>query len=186
MNYIQCDRCGLADFRKENDYKTVWGDGPSNAKIVLIGEAPGADEAVQGKPFVGRSGKLLRQILSKFFNLEEQIYIINTVKCRPPENRAPTIEEQNKCFPYAFSQIYTIRPKVILTAGKVSSDWFSRMVKLPYEIYQPQVVELDDLKILWLPLYHPAYLLRDRNKIPNFEACLSKYSPVISTILKKV
>ncbi len=138
----------------------VWGGGNTHAKIMLIGEAPGKEESEQGKPFVGRAGKKLRGILSGFLDLDKDIYITNTVLCRPPDNRNPSIDEQNTCFPHIETQIRIIRPRLVMTAGRVSSDWFSRFVHLTYIVYQMQEWKLDDMYALWLPLYHPSYLLR--------------------------
>lgn len=159
MLYTKCNKCALGDFRDENDYKIVWGEGSLNADIMVVGEAPGKKEAETGKPFVGKSGKYLRIELFQRFT-EENVFIINTVMCRPPENRDPLPEEQNKCYQHIYTQINLVKPKIFITVGKVSSNWFSKIIGEDYQIYKMKLVEFGDLKFIWAPLYHPAYITR--------------------------
>ncbi|MEE9429774.1 MAG: uracil-DNA glycosylase [Melioribacteraceae bacterium] len=114
-----CQKCSLGKSRD----KFVFGSGNSNADVMIIGEAPGADEDKQGKPFVGRAGKLLTDIL-KAINFErDEVFIANILKCRPPSNRNPLPEEMNECTPYLYKQIEMIKPKVILCLGLVAAHY---------------------------------------------------------------
>ena len=113
-----CKKCKLHETR----INTVFGEGSANAKVMIIGEAPGKDEDISGKPFVGRAGKLLTEILSSI-NLERNdIFITNTVKCRPPENRNPHDDEIKSCSGYLDEQIKLINPKVIVLLGKIAAN----------------------------------------------------------------
>lgn len=181
--FHECEKCSLSEYRKENNYKMVWGDGNPGAKIVLIGEAPGEAEAKEGKPFIGRSGKLLRKLLSVHLDLSKDVFITNTLLCRPEGNRNPDLEEQNKCYPFIYSQLFTIKPKIVLTAGKISSEWFSKVSGKYYKIYEGVVVDLKYFKTLWLPLYHPSYLLRKPSAKVGFEECLKKHSGIFKRII---
>ena len=172
----------MADFRKQNNYQIVWGEGSLKSRIMLFGEAPGQTEAEQGRPFIGRSGQLLRDILSEFVNIEKDVFITNTVLCRPPENRAPTLEEQEACWPHLDTTLHLIKPKLIITAGRTSSDWLSRITHQDYKIYEMQESQYDGLWFLWLPLYHPSYLLRKRSEIDRFKNTLQKYSKIIEKL----
>ena len=115
--YKNCRKCVLS----ENRIKFVYGEGNSHAKLMLIGEAPGADENVTGKPFVGRAGKLLTKMLAAIQLKREDVYITNVVKCRPPNNRNPLPNEVSACSPYLEEQISIIKPQLILLLGKVAA-----------------------------------------------------------------
>jgi len=109
-----CTKCPLSQGR----HKVVFGNGPVPCDLMLIGEAPGADEDEQGLPFVGRAGQLLTQILASVgIKRPDDIYIANTVKCRPPNNRAPLTTEQEACRPYLEAQIRLVKPKIILSCA---------------------------------------------------------------------
>ena len=150
----ECQKCPLGRTRN----KFVFGVGNSNADVMLIGEAPGADEDVQGEPFVGRAGKLLNDIL-KAINFErEEVYIANIIKCRPPGNRNPLPEEMEKCIPYLYKQIDLIKPKVILCLGLVAA---SALLKTKQSLgkLRGSVFEFENIKVM--VTYHPAALLRN-------------------------
>jgi len=181
---MACHNCELGNFRKENNYKIVWGEGSLNARIMLVGEAPGENEALEGRPFIGRSGKLLRKLLSEFLDIKKDIFITNTVLCRPPNNREPNIEEQLSCYPHLDTTFHLIKPKLILTAGKVAAEWLSRITHKDYKIYQLEEAEWDDVWFLWLPLYHPSYLLRKPTEKDKFKATLEKYSKIIKKLVR--
>ena len=156
----KCTKCQLAKGRN----KVVFGSGPVPCDLMLIGEAPGADEDVQGLPFVGRAGQLLTKILESVgIKRPDDIYIANTVKCRPPNNRAPLPKEQSACAPYLEAQIKLIKPKVILLAG-------SPAVKAVLKIDEPMSkirgkwLKLPGTEISVMPIFHPAYLLRNPSK----------------------
>ena len=151
-----CTKCELHKTRN----KTVFGDGSESAKILFIGEAPGRDEDKEGKPFVGRAGKLLTEILAAI-NLERRdVYIANTVKCRPPNNRNPSSEEVNFCADYLEKQIELINPKVIVLLGKVAAD---RVIKNESSMAElrKRTFFLESKNIPIIVFYHPAYLLRN-------------------------
>lgn len=151
-----CQKCSLCKTRKN----AVFGDGVPNEKIMLIGEAPGADEDEQGKPFVGRSGQLLTKILESVgFYREKNIYICNTIKCRPPQNRNPSSEEEKACDEYLQGQINILKPKIILLCGAVATNKIMNK-KLPITKVRGQWFEgPNNSKIM--PIFHPAYLLRN-------------------------
>lgn len=158
-----CQKCGLSETR--NSF--VFGVGNPNADLMLIGEAPGAEEDKQGIPFVGRAGKLLTDIL-KAINFErEDIYIANILKCRPPNNRDPLPSEREVCKPYLYKQIDLIKPKVILCLGKVAANvMFNNKESLTK--MRGSVHELNGIKTM--VTYHPAALLRNPNwKKPTWE-----------------
>lgn len=155
-----CTKCRLSKGRT----KVVFGNGPVPCDLMLIGEAPGADEDLQGLPFVGRAGQLLTQILASVgIKRPDDIYIANTVKCRPPDNRAPQADEQAACAPYLEAQIKYVNPKIILLAG-------SPAVKAILKTDQPitglrgKWLKLPGTEISVMPLFHPAYLLRNPSK----------------------
>ena len=151
-----CQKCSLCKIRKN----VVFGDGVPNEKIMLIGEAPGADEDEQGKPFVGRSGQLLTKILESVgFYREKNIYICNTIKCRPPQNRNPLPEEEKACDEYLQEQINILKPKIILLCGAVATNKIMNK-KLPITKVRGQWFDgSNNSKIM--PIFHPAYLLRN-------------------------
>lgn len=153
-NIHDCQKCSLGTTRN----KFVFGTGNPNADLMLIGEAPGAEEDKQGIPFVGRAGKLLTDIL-KAINFErEEVYIANILKCRPPNNRDPLPSERELCEPYLFKQIELIKPKIILCLGKVASNVLLRkndsLTKLRGVVH-----DLNGIKTM--VTYHPAALLRN-------------------------
>lgn len=153
-NIHDCQKCSLGATRN----KFVFGTGNPNADLMLIGEAPGAEEDKQGIPFVGRAGKLLTDIL-KAINFErEEVYIANILKCRPPNNRDPLPSERELCEPYLFKQIELIKPKIILCLGKVASNVLLRkndsLTKLRGDVH-----DLNGIKTM--VTYHPAALLRN-------------------------
>src|SRR5258708_16947211 len=113
----ECTRCKLHSTR----HKIVFGDGNPNAELVFVGEGPGADEAAQGLPFVGRAGKLLTQMTEAMGLQRKDVYICNVVKCRPPENRLPEEDEVKTCSPFLFRQPDVIAPKVIVCLGAVAA-----------------------------------------------------------------
>jgi len=156
----KCTKCPLSKGRT----KVVFGNGPVPCDLMLIGEAPGAEEDLQGLPFVGRAGQLLTQILASVgIKRPDDIYIANTVKCRPPENRAPLAGEQEACAPYLEAQIKFVNPKIILLAG---SPAVKAILKTddPITSIRGKWLKLPGTDIPVMPLFHPAYLLRNPSK----------------------
>jgi DNA polymerase len=150
-----CRRCKLCETRKN----IVFGSGNPNADLMFIGEGPGADEDEQGLPFVGRAGKKLTEIIEKgmLLNRERDTYICNIVKCRPPGNRDPEMEEIQACKPFLIEQVRAIQPKVIVALGKpAASTLLGRAVAITKE--RGSWHEFEGIPLL--PTFHPAYLLR--------------------------
>ncbi|MAQ73417.1 MAG: uracil-DNA glycosylase [Gammaproteobacteria bacterium] len=158
-----CTKCEL---HKSRD-KTVFGSGNESARILFIGEAPGRDEDKEGEPFVGRAGKLLTEMISSINLNREDIYITNTVKCRPPSNRNPSDEEVKSCADYLENQIELIKPKIIILLGKVAAN---RIIKndQPIAELRKKTFFFEPKNIPIIVFYHPAYLLRnpkDKRKV---------------------
>ena len=140
----------------------VFSDGSCNAKIFLIGEAPGANEDVSGMPFVGRAGKLLNQFLEQAgIDRKTDLYIANILKCRPPQNRTPIPCEKNACFHFLKQQIEIVNPKVIILCGSCAMSMFLKD-KLPISKVRGQWFDYDN-GIKMMPIFHPSYLLRNHS-----------------------
>jgi DNA polymerase len=149
-----CTRCKLHKGRN----KIVFGDGSGNAKLVFVGEGPGADEDAQGLPFVGRAGKLLTQMIEAMGLQRRDVYICNVVKCRPPENRAPEPDEVATCSPYLLRQIDVINPQVIVCLGAVAAKTLLNTTR-GISSFRGEWLEWRGRKLM--ATYHPAYLLRN-------------------------
>ena len=154
---LSCTKCGLHKTR----HNVIFGEGNKNAKILIIGEAPGHDEDMIGRPFVGKSGQLLDRILEACgFTREKHVYISNIVKCRPPGNRVPTDQEARICIPYLMKQIELIHPLILLPLGASALRVFFGK---EYRITQVRGNWLNWYDKLVMPVYHPAALLRNPN-----------------------
>ena len=152
-----CQKCRLCEQRTNK----VIGEGDPKATIMFIGEGPGRDEDLSGRPFVGRAGQLLDKMIGAIGFRREEVYIANVVKCRPPNNRTPEESEADECLPYLRVQFALIRPKIIVCLGATAAKY----------IYDPNVRITRDRGVwkekkgVWiLPTYHPAALLRDESK----------------------
>lgn len=152
----KCLECELAKTRTN----IVFSDGNPDAKIVIIGEAPGRNEDETGKPFVGRAGKLLDELfLSQGLTREKDLYICNTVKCRPPENRVPTDVEKAKCERFLRGQLDILKPKIIVLCGATALKTFlGNKVKIS-EVRGKWFDYQSETKVM--PVFHPSYLLRN-------------------------
>ena len=160
---LNCHKCALGKTRNN----LVFSDGIPNSKLMLIGEAPGYNEDMQGKPFVGRAGQLLDKIFESVgLSREKDVYICNTVKCRPPENRDPLPEEKAACRAFLDRQIEILKPRLILLCGKVALTSF-----LP-----DLTVGITKVRGQWfdgpygskmMPIFHPSYLLRNPSHNPG-------------------
>lgn len=137
----------------------VMGDGNPNADIVFIGEAPGKNEDLQGLPFVGAAGKFLNEMLETIGLQRSDVYITNIVKYRPPNNRDPSAEEKKEFWPYLVRQLKVIQPKVAITLGRHSMEYFLPEHKISQIHGQPKRVDFGDDKLVILPLFHPAAAL---------------------------
>ena len=142
----------------------VFGEGPLHARVLLVGEAPGASEDRQGEPFVGAAGKLLDDMLAMIGLRRQQIYITNSVKCRPPQNRDPLNTEKDACSGYLRRQLELMQPKILVCLGRISA---AEIIKPDFRITQEhgQFFEKDGMQMM--ALYHPAALLRDPGKKPE-------------------
>lgn len=150
-----CSRCKLHTLGRK---QIVFGVGNPNADLMFVGEAPGADEDQQGIPFVGRAGQLLTKIIEAIDLKRDDVYIANLIKCRPPGNRNPEPDEMEQCEPFLFRQIDVIRPKVIVTLGKFSSQTLLRTLD-PISRLRGRTFDYRGAKLV--PTFHPAYLLRN-------------------------
>jgi uracil-DNA glycosylase family 4 len=150
-----CTRCPLAF---QGRHKIVFADGDANARLLFVGEGPGADEDAQGLPFVGRAGQLLNNMIVAMGLTRSEVYIANIVKCRPPGNRTPEPVEANTCSQFLFRQIDVVRPEVIVALGATAATYLlggkSSLASLRGRIHQARGSRL-------IVTYHPAYLLRD-------------------------
>ena len=166
---MQCTNCELSKTRTS----IVFSDGNPDAKIMLIGEAPGKDEDASGIPFVGRAGRLLNELLEECgISREKDIYICNTIKCRPPENRVPTDEEKQICSPFLMSQINIVRPKVIILCGSTAAKSFLDKDFKISEIRGEWYTLFGKIKAM--VIFHPSYLLRNHSLEENSPRWLTK------------
>jgi DNA polymerase len=149
-----CRRCKLHRTRRT----LVFGEGNKKAKLMIIGEGPGFEEDVQGKPFVGKAGQLLTNILLSIHLQREEVYITNIIKCRPPQNRNPEPDEIQSCNPFLLRQIQAIQPRIICALGTFAAQTLlktdAKITSLRGKFY-----EFEGIKVF--PTYHPAYLLRN-------------------------
>ncbi|MEI7904651.1 MAG: uracil-DNA glycosylase, partial [Candidatus Firestonebacteria bacterium] len=152
----ECVKCRLGETRQN----FVFGEGDPEAKLVFIGEAPGADEDEQGRPFVGRAGQLLTKIIESIDFKREEVFIMNVLKCRPPENRPPEPEEVQQCWPYLERQLEIIKPKIICTLGNPATH---NLLKNETGISKLRGTKQDYKGILVIPTYHPSACLRNPN-----------------------
>ncbi|MGE5245586.1 MAG: uracil-DNA glycosylase [Betaproteobacteria bacterium] len=150
-----CTRCKLHTLGRR---QIVFGVGNPTADLMFVGEAPGADEDVQGIPFVGRAGQLLTRIIEAIGLTREDVYIANVIKCRPPQNRNPEPDEVDTCEPFLFRQIDTVRPKVIVALGTFAARTLLRTLD-PISRLRGRVYDYRGARLI--PTFHPAYLLRN-------------------------
>ncbi|WP_297447078.1 uracil-DNA glycosylase [Desulfurobacterium sp.] len=161
---LKCKKCRLAETR----HNVVFGEGNPKTNLMFIGEAPGEQEDLQGRPFVGRAGQLLTRFLNLFGIERERVYITNIVKCRPPKNRNPKPDEIKTCYPYLNKQIEIIKPKVILCLGAFAARTVLNLPeKTPISKIRGQEFKVKDYIVI--PTFHPAYLLRNRRGETDFQ-----------------
>lgn len=149
-----CTRCALHKGRN----KLVFGDGSPVARLMFVGEGPGADEDAQGLPFVGKAGQLLNNMIAAMGLKREEVYIANVVKCRPPGNRTPEPDEANTCTPFLFKQIDAVRPQVLVALGATAATYLLGQ-RQPLAGLRGRVHPYRGMQLI--VTYHPAYLLRD-------------------------
>lgn len=151
----QCSRCKLHTLGRT---QVVFGVGNPEARLMFVGEAPGADEDLQGVPFVGKAGQLLTKIIEAIGLRREDVYIANVIKCRPPQNRNPEPDEVEACEGFLFQQIDAIKPKVVVALGKFGAQTLLRTLD-PISRLRGRVFDYRGAKLI--PTFHPAYLLRN-------------------------
>jgi uracil-DNA glycosylase family 4 len=151
-----CTACGLDKTRTQ----TVFGIGNPLADLMIIGEAPGFNEDKQGEPFVGRAGQLLTAMLQAIGFERENVYIANILKCRPPNNRDPQVEEVNLCTPFLQKQIALVQPKLLLAVGRIAAHYLLNS-KAPLPQLRNITHQYGSLNTPLIITYHPAYLLRN-------------------------
>ena len=176
---LRCTRCTLARTRNN----VVPGEGVLNPDVLVIGEGPGYDEDMQGRPFVGKAGMLLDKMLNAIhLDRKTNTYIANVVKCRPPENRNPFPDEQSACFSFLETQIHLLKPKMILCMGKISIE---KLMKQSVSINQSHGQIFDYYGIPVMATYHPSALLRNAElKKPAWDD-LRKFRTILNQILNK-
>lgn len=149
-----CARCKLCTTRKT----VVFGEGNPNASLVFVGEGPGEQEDLQGRPFVGKAGQLLDRMIAAISLNREDVYICNVVKCRPPGNRNPESDEINNCQPFLLRQLSVIQPKIIVALGKFAAQTLLQ-TEVPITRLRGQFHSFQGIKLM--PTFHPSYLLRN-------------------------
>jgi uracil-DNA glycosylase family 4 len=151
--------CSLCPLLSQSRSQHVFGDGNHNADLVIVGEAPGANEDLQGKPFVGRAGQLLNEMLKAIDLKREDIYITNILKSRPPNNRDPKPEETANCTPYLERQLTLLKPKLMVAVGRIAAQYLLATNE-PMAKLRGKHFTFRDTGTPLLVTYHPAYLLR--------------------------
>ena len=169
----QCRKCKLC----QNRNNVVFGTGNKQADLMFIGEGPGADEDMQGVPFVGKAGKLMNMAFEAIGLNRDEVYIANIVKCRPPSNRNPQDDEAMACLNYLRNQVILVKPKIIVLLGSVA---LKNILGKEYGITASRGKWVEKKGILYMPTWHPAALLRDEAKkidfIKDLQDVMNKYS----------
>jgi DNA polymerase len=153
----RCDRCALCQSRTN----TVFGKGSSSCKILFVGEAPGEHEDREGKPFVGAAGKLLDHFIDFLGLEEEEYYIANILKCRPPKNRDPLPEEEEACLPFLREQVRILKPAMLVCLGRIAAQ---RIISPDFRITRQHGVFFQHNGMKMMATFHPSALLRDPSK----------------------
>lgn len=161
QSIVNCNKCRLCVNRKN----IVFGQGNKNADIMFIGEGPGADEDIQGLPFVGKAGKLMNMAFEGLGIKREEVYIANIVKCRPPQNRVPEPDEAESCLNYLRNQVILVKPRVIVLLGSTA---LKNILGKELSITASRGKWIEKKGIYYMPTWHPAALLRDENKKIEF------------------
>lgn len=181
------DKLPLFKYRTENKYFPVVGEGSHHAEIMFIGEAPGKNEALSGRPFCGAAGRILSEALAHIEMERDLVYITNIVKDRPPENRDPLPEEIEAYVPYLERQIEIIQPKVIVTLGRFSTAYIMEKFGLTSDLKSiSQIhgrtfkVKTDYGELMIMPMYHPAATIYDRTKREDFFKDFETLKKIIS------
>ncbi|MBR5232006.1 MAG: uracil-DNA glycosylase [Clostridia bacterium] len=158
--YEEINNCQKCDLCRQIHNK-VPGQGDVHAKLMFIGEGPGADEDMQGLAFVGKAGQLLTKMISAMGMTRDDVYICNVVKCRPPQNRVPDAAEAAACLPYLRQQVALVKPKVIVLLGSTAAK---TLIREDFRITRERGMWIEKKGVWFMPTYHPAALLRDESK----------------------
>lgn len=175
---LSCKKCRL--YRRAT--RAVPGEGNPNAKIVFVGEAPGYHEDIQGRPFVGRAGSLLDELLQTIGLKRSDVWIGNIIKHRPPDNRDPMADELRACQPYLNDQIRALRPKLLITLGRFALSAYLPAAKISEVHGQPFRV----LEMIVLPLYHPAAALRSEGVARELRTDFRRIAKIFETPLEEI
>jgi len=170
----ECTRCRLHNGR----HHLVFGEGNPRALLVFVGEAPGRDEDLQGRPFVGKAGELLTRIIEAISLTRKEVYITNILKCRPPNNRDPKLDEISTCFPFLIKQLETIKPKIICALGTFAAQ---TILRTENKISSLRGFFHNYHDVMLMPTYHPAFLLRN----PQFKKHVWEDMKMIKAEYKK-
>lgn len=157
---IHCQKCGLAETRTN----VVFGEGARDAEVMFIGEGPGEQEDRTGRPFVGRAGQLLDDMLAMIDLKREKVFIGNMVKCRPSQNRDPLNIEQEACIGYLRNQVALLKPKIIVCLGRIAA---MKLIKEDFKITREHGQWIEKAGVWMMAMYHPSALLRDPRKRPE-------------------
>ena len=157
---IHCQKCGLAETRTN----VVFGEGARDAEVMFIGEGAGEQEDRTGRPFVGRAGQLLDDMLAMIDLKREKVFIGNMVKCRPPQNRDPLNIEQEACIGYLRNQVALLKPKIIVCLGRIAA---MKLIKEDFKITREHGQWIEKAGVWMMAMYHPSALLRDPRKRPE-------------------
>lgn len=171
--------CTLCELHKSRTL-AVPGEGSLNANVIFVGEGPGATEDIQGKPFVGSSGKYLDKLLDLISLNRKDVFIVNIVKCRPPGNRAPYLDERNACLPYLKEQIRIINPYIICTLGKTALETLTGITSISK--VHGKLINIDNVELF--PLYHPAAALYNPNLRTILESDIYKLKNILKSYKK--
>ena len=172
---MSCRKCPLCETRTN----VVFGEGARDAEVMFIGEGPGEQEDLTGRPFVGRGGKFLDEMLAMIDLDRSRVFIGNMVKCRPPGNRDPLAAEQEACIGYLLNQVALIRPKIIVCLGRIAA---MKLIKEDFKITREHGVWFEKAGVQMTALFHPAALLRDPRRRPETFADLKALQAKIREI----
>lgn len=172
---LSCQKCALAETRRH----VVFGEGPRDAEIMFVGEGPGEQEDLSGRPFVGRAGKFLDDMLAIIDLNRSQYFIGNMVKCRPPQNRDPLNVEMDACIGYLRNQVALIKPKIIICLGRIAAV---RLIKDDFKITREHGQWFEKAGVHMMAMYHPSALLRDPRKRPEAFEDLKKLQAKIQEV----
>lgn len=174
VQVAQCRRCSLCEGRTH----TVFGEGDPDARVLIVGEAPGKNEDLQGRPFVGAAGKYLDELLEMAGLRREEVFIANVLKCRPPGNRDPRPEEIEACAPYLRMQTKIIQPEFIVTLGNFATKFILKTEKGITRLHG-QIHQAGKFKVF--PVFHPAAALYDSSKREHLENDFTTLGTLLST-----